>query len=63
MNDWSEWEKKNAERLAREAEKKFGHLPNWGDIKQGRKIRKTIFPGGRPTTTIATKKILILPSR
>ena len=22
-------------RLAREAEKKFGHLPNWGDIKAG----------------------------
>ena len=35
VNDWSEWEKKNAERLAREAEKKFGHLPNWGDIKAG----------------------------
>lgn len=32
-NDWTEWEKKNAERLAKEAEKKFGHLPNWADIK------------------------------
>ncbi|MEK7520215.1 MAG: glycoside hydrolase family 1 protein [Patescibacteria group bacterium] len=32
-NDWSEWEKQNAERLAREAERKFGHLPNWNDIK------------------------------
>src|SRR3989344_5893502 len=33
-NDWSEWEKENAERLAREAEKKFEHLPNWPDIKK-----------------------------
>lgn len=32
-NDWSEWEKKNAERLARESEKKFGHLPHWEKIK------------------------------
>ncbi len=32
-NDWSGWEKKNAEQLAREAEKKFGHLPNWQDIR------------------------------
>jgi len=32
-NDWSEWEKKNAERLAQKAETKFGHLPNWPDIK------------------------------
>ena len=33
-NDWSEWEKENAERLAREAEKKFGYLPNWSGIKE-----------------------------
>ncbi len=33
-NDWSEWEKQNAERLAREAEKKFGHLSHWADIKK-----------------------------
>lgn len=32
-NDWTEWEKQNADRLAHEAEKKFGHLPNWQDIK------------------------------
>ena len=32
-NDWSEWEKQNAERLAQEAEKKFNHLSNWTDIK------------------------------
>ncbi len=28
-NDWSEWEKVNADRLAREAAAKFGHLPGW----------------------------------
>jgi len=33
-NDWSEWEKENAERLAKEAESKFGHLSNWKDIKE-----------------------------
>ena len=32
-NDWSEWEKQNAERLARESKEKFGHLPNWKDIE------------------------------
>ena len=32
-NDWSEWEKRNAERLARESKEKFGHLPNWKDIE------------------------------
>lgn len=32
-NNWTEWEKENAQRLAREAEKKFGYLPNWNDIK------------------------------
>ncbi len=32
-NDWSEWEKKNAERLAKEAEQKFGYLKNWPEIK------------------------------
>lgn len=32
-NDWSEWEKANAERLAREAEAKFGHSPAWNDFK------------------------------
>ena len=33
-NDWSEWEKENAERLAKETEKKFGHLQNWSEIKK-----------------------------
>jgi beta-glucosidase len=28
-NDWSEWEKVNANRLARSAAAKFGHLPGW----------------------------------
>ncbi len=32
-NDWTEWEKQNAERLANGAKKKFGHLQNWADIK------------------------------
>ena len=32
-NDWSEWEMANAERLAREAEKKYGHLSSWERIK------------------------------
>lgn len=32
-NDWSEWEKENAERLAKESEKKFSYLQNWPDIK------------------------------
>ncbi|MDP3779339.1 MAG: glycoside hydrolase family 1 protein [bacterium] len=33
-NDWSEWEKKNAERLAKEAEQKFGTFPSWPHIKE-----------------------------
>lgn len=28
-NDWSEWEKKNADRLARESHIHFSHLPSW----------------------------------
>jgi beta-glucosidase len=31
-NDWSEWEKKNATRLAKEAESKFRFLANWKEI-------------------------------
>lgn len=34
INDWSEWEKKNASRLAQHAKKKFGRLQNWKDIEQ-----------------------------
>ena len=33
-NDWSEWEKANADRLAKEAERKFGYLSRWPDIKK-----------------------------
>ena len=33
-NDWTEWEKANVDRLAKEAERKFGHLSNWPDIKE-----------------------------
>lgn len=32
-NDWSEWEKENAARLACEAESKFGHLASWSMIR------------------------------
>lgn len=32
-NDWTEWEKANATRLAGEAKSHFGHLPNWQDIR------------------------------
>ncbi len=32
-NDWTEWEKRNAARLAEEAPRKFGALPNWQHIK------------------------------
>ncbi len=28
-NDWSEWEKKHAEELARKSLSEFGHLPHW----------------------------------
>lgn len=31
-NNWSEWEKINAERLAQESTEKFGHLKNWATI-------------------------------
>lgn len=31
-NQWSEWEKKNAHRLAKTAEKRLHWLPNWADI-------------------------------
>lgn len=33
-NDWSEWEKENANRLALESYKKFGNLKNWESIKR-----------------------------
>ena len=33
LNDWSEWEKENTERLPSEAEQKIGHLHNRPDIK------------------------------
>jgi len=34
LNDWSVWEKKNAQRLAIEAKRKFGYLRNWNKIKK-----------------------------
>lgn len=33
-NDWTEWKKENAKRLAKEAEQKFGRLKNWPEIKE-----------------------------
>ena len=33
-NDWSEWELKNAKRLARESESKFGRFPSWPNIRE-----------------------------
>lgn len=33
-NDWTEWEKENAPRLASEAKARFGYLPNWSDIEK-----------------------------
>jgi len=34
FNDWTEWERANAERLAKEAESKYAHwVPVWDDIK------------------------------
>lgn len=33
INDWSKWEEKNAERLARDAEKRFGKMPVWAEVK------------------------------
>lgn len=32
-NQWTQWEIKNAERLAKEARKQYGWLPNWPEIK------------------------------
>src|SRR3989344_5205232 len=33
-NDWTEWEKANVDRLAKEAERKFGRLSRWPEIKE-----------------------------
>jgi beta-glucosidase len=33
-NDWTEWEKKHAPRLASEARAEFGHLPSWSAIEK-----------------------------
>lgn len=32
-NDWSEWEKQNADRLAQEAQSKFGHIKYWERLR------------------------------
>ncbi len=33
-NDWTEWEKNNASRLAKESRGRFGHLPNWKEVEK-----------------------------
>jgi beta-glucosidase len=45
-NDWSEWEKTNAKRLAKEAPKNFAWTPVWGDIK-GEATSKENYISGR----------------
>src|SRR3989344_5295476 len=44
-NDWTEWEKANADRLAKEAERKFGYLPNWPEIKEQAQNPKNYISG------------------
>ena len=44
-NDWSEWEKQNAERLALGSEKRFGHLPHWNRIKDEAQNPKNYLSG------------------
>jgi beta-glucosidase len=34
LNQWSVWELAHATELAKQAKKRYGHLPNWEDIKQ-----------------------------
>jgi beta-glucosidase/6-phospho-beta-glucosidase/beta-galactosidase len=33
-NQWSVWELANATELAKTAEAKYGHLPNWEEVKK-----------------------------
>ncbi|MDP2676381.1 MAG: glycoside hydrolase family 1 protein [bacterium] len=44
-NQWSEWEKKNATRLASEATKKHGTLPSWNDIRKEAKNPQNYISG------------------
>jgi len=44
-NDWSEWEKKNAERLANGAEKRLSKLESWPYIKDDAKNPKNYISG------------------
>jgi len=46
LNDWSEWEKENAVRLAGEAELKFGYLESWPQIK-GEAMNPSNYISGR----------------
>ena len=45
VNDWSVWEKASADRLAKEAERKFGYLPNWPEIKEQAQNPKNYISG------------------
>ncbi len=44
-NDWNEWESANAERLAAEAEKNFGHLAVWPMIQKEAKRPENYISG------------------
>lgn len=44
-NDWTVWEKENADRLAKEAESKFGKISNWENIKAEAKSRENYISG------------------
>jgi len=44
-NDWSEWEKKNASRLAKEAKTKFGHVKNWEQLSAEAETKENYISG------------------
>jgi len=46
-NDWAEWERKNADRLASESKHHFGHLPNWPDIIKAGALDPNNYISGR----------------
>jgi len=45
FNNWSEWEKENAQRLAQESEKRFSYLKNWPKIKKEAKDPQNYISG------------------
>lgn len=44
-NDWSEWERTNAGRLASEAATRFGHLPQWSSFRREAERPQDYFSG------------------